>query len=118
MGEATVAHQLSAEQLATLRRILAPFAEQIEQVGLFGSRATGRARPNSDIDLVLYGALDEATIDRIWTLFDESNLALKVDVNAYDLITHAGLKAHIDQVMLPLFTKEEIGSYEKEATRS
>ena len=108
MVEIVAKHRLSNTQVATLHHILAPFAEKIELAGLFGSRATGKARPNSDIDLVLYGALDEALINRIWTLFDESELALKVDVNAYNLITHRGLKAHIDQVMLPLFTREEL----------
>lgn len=110
MTKAIAKHQLSSDQVATLRRILAPFAKKVELAGLFGSRATGKARPNSDIDLVLYGALDEALVNRIWTLCDESGLALKVDVNAYDLITHRGLKAHIDQVMQPLFTKEELTS--------
>jgi len=36
----------------------------------WNSRITNIARPNSDIDLVLYGSLDEATVNRIWTLFD------------------------------------------------
>jgi len=101
-------HGLTPEQIAAIRDILAPFAEGIELVGLFGLRATGKARPNSDIDLVLYGPLDEATVARIWTLFDASTLALKVDVIAYDLIAYPPLKAHVDAVMRPLLSKGEL----------
>jgi predicted nucleotidyltransferase len=95
-------HGLNDKQLATIRQILAPFATQIERVGLFGSRATGRYRSDSDIDMVLYGTLDEKTVDRIITLFNESSLPMKVDIQAYHLITYPPLKAHIDAVMLPL----------------
>lgn len=101
-------HGLSIQQLQAIRAILALYAEKIERVGLFGSRAAGTARPNSDIDLVLYGSLDEAAVDRIHTLFGESSLALKVDVNAYDLIAYPPLKAHIDSVMQPLFLKTDL----------
>ena len=58
-------HQLSQQQLAVLRAVLAPFADRIELVGIFGSRATGMARPNSDIDLVLYGDVEAAVVDRL-----------------------------------------------------
>lgn len=88
--------------------VLRPFASQIELVGIFGSRATGKARPSSDIDMVLFGALDDRQIQRIWTLFDTSALAVAVDVLAYDAITHAPLKRHIDNVMRPLFAKAEL----------
>jgi hypothetical protein len=54
------AHGLTAAQLAALRSALAPHADRIERVDLFGSRATGRARPNSAVDLVIRGDIDEA----------------------------------------------------------
>lgn len=103
-----VKHGLSAAQVDVLRKILAGFADKIVDVGLFGSRATGNARPNSDIDLVIYGEIDQPLVDRIWTLCESSNLALSVDVVGYDLITHPRLKAHIDQVMQPLFSQAEL----------
>lgn len=101
-------HGLSDEQLKIIKDILVPFAEDIDCAGLFGSRATGKYRPNSDIDLVLYGTLDEKTVDRISTLFNESTLPVKVDVQAYDLITYTPLKAHIDAVMLLLFKRDSL----------
>ncbi len=99
---------VSEHQRETLRRILSGFADVIESIGLFGSRATGRARPNSDIDLVLYGNVSADTVDRIWTLCDESDLAVGVDVVAYRLIDNPTLKDHIDSVMRPLFTQDAL----------
>ncbi len=101
-------HDLTADQLRIIRDTLAPYAEKIDCVGLFGSRATGTARNNSDIDMVIYGRLDEQLVDRIWSLFDESNLAVKVDINAYHLITYPPLKMHIDSVMHPLLTQADL----------
>lgn len=101
--EAPPAHGLTDRQLAILRDILAPYAARIETVGLFGSRAAGTARPASDIDLVIYGSLSDADIDRLWTLFDDSALPVTVDVVAYERIAEPRLKAHIDQGMRPLF---------------
>lgn len=101
-------HGLSEQQLEIIQRILAQFADKIDRVDLFGSRAQGTHRPNSDIDLVVWGNIDEKTADRLWTLFNESSLALKVDVLVYAQITKAALKEHIDLVSLPLFTKADL----------
>jgi uncharacterized protein len=101
-------HGLTSAQVAVLRQTLAAFGERIEAVGLFGSRATGRHRDNSDIDLVLYGPVTQRDLDRIWSDFDDSALSVPVDVVAYDLLETAALRRHIDTVMLPLFGKAEL----------
>lgn len=108
-------HGLSPHQLQIIQDILAPYAPVITRVGLFGSRALGAARPNSDIDLVLYGPVFEAVVDRLHTLFDESGLAVTVDLLAYDRIDTPALKSHIDQVMQPLFEQAELQSAKKHA---
>ncbi len=74
-------------QRAILYDVLAPFAAGFDRVGLFGSRATGRASPQSDVDLVIYGADDPRLVDRLFTLFDESLLPVTVDVVDYDRTT-------------------------------
>jgi uncharacterized protein len=99
---------LTPQQRETLLHVLAPFADRIERVGVFGSRAAGQARANSDIDLVLYGDIDAATERRIWTLLEDTNLAVSVDVVAYARIDRPALKAHIDAVALTLFEKAEL----------
>ena len=96
-------HGLSPRQLATVRRILEPWADRITAVDVFGSRATGAYRPNSDLDLLLHGDLDERAIDRLWTLFHESELPFAVDVTSYDLTTHEPLREYMDRVRRPLF---------------
>lgn len=98
-------HGLTERQLKIISDVLRPYADAIEMVGIFGSRATGKYRENSDIDLVLYGKLDEADIDRLRTLFAESALPMTVDVVAYHLIDHPPLQAHITAVIKPLFSK-------------
>lgn len=88
--------------------VLSPFADRIKRAAVFGSRALGTARPASDIDLVLYGDLSEADVARLWTLFDESSLAVSVDVVDYARLGQQPLTRHIDAVAQTLFTREEL----------
>ncbi|CAO5682266.1 MAG: hypothetical protein HEEMFOPI_01646 [Holosporales bacterium] len=99
---------LTSSQQKILKEILQQFVNQIDMVGIFGSRATGLYRENSDIDIVIYGTLKENDINRLWTLFDSSPLPIKVDVQAYSLIAYEPLKKHIDEVMKPLFLKNDL----------
>lgn len=103
-----VEHGLNRKHLAIIKRILRSQTVHIERVDLFGSRATGVYKKYSDVDLVLYGTIDAKTIDRLWTLFHESELPFKVDVHAYGLIDHGPLKEHIDEVRRILFTAKEL----------
>ncbi len=100
-------HGLKSNQLYTIKTILNHFRSHIETVALFGSRATGHYRENSDIDLVIYGDLDQAMTDRIWSLFDDSNLPMTVDVNTYHLIAYRPLKTHIDDSAVTLFSRTD-----------
>lgn len=98
---------LTPTQIQQIGAVLASVAaEGIEQVAVFGSRATGRYRPNSDLDLVVYGqGADAALQDRLWTLFQDSSLPFAVDVHSYGVIAYPPLKAHIDAVARPLFLR-------------
>ena len=62
-------HGLSQPELSLIKNILLTNAD-ITRVGVFGSRANGKYKDYSDIDLVLYGDLDERAISRINTLFE------------------------------------------------
>lgn len=107
-------HGLSNRELAMILKALTPFSASIESVCLFGSRACGQFKPYSDIDLVLFGNLQEQEVARIYTLFDESSLGLNVDILAYRHIDYLPLKRHIDDNAKQLFTHQEIktGCYE------
>ncbi|WP_154667536.1 hypothetical protein [Niveispirillum irakense] len=52
---------------------------------------------------MLYGPLTQADIDRIRTLFMESDLPIRVDVCLYDQLVGTPLCAHVDRVMRPLY---------------
>lgn len=102
------AYTLSPDRTAAIKRVLAPYADKIRLVGVFGSHALATARPNSDVDLVIYGDLDDSDVDRIWTLMDESGLPVTVDILAYNLSIYPPLRDHIDRSMKPLFTHEDL----------
>ena len=99
---------LSERDRSIIRRVLAPFADRIERVGVFGSRSLGTAAPASDIDLVLWGDLDDRTMSRLWSLFDESSLAVTVDVVAYGADFSSAFRRHIDRVAKLLFTHDDL----------
>lgn len=82
--------------------VLRPYRDRISRVALFGSRAMGNARPGSDIDLALWGDLTTRDVGRIALQFEESYLPVTVDVIAYPLLAHEGLRRHIDLVALDL----------------
>jgi predicted nucleotidyltransferase len=103
-----VNHGLTEKQLELIKHVLAPYTKQIDKVCLFGSRATGSYRENSDIDLVIHGVTEEKVINRLWTLFDESSLPYKVDVKGYELTTYPPLKLHMDDTETLLFTKDDL----------
>jgi predicted nucleotidyltransferase len=108
MPEPHAKHGLTERHLNILRSVLSPFADQIELVGLFGSRAKGTAHDNSDIDMVLYGAIDGKSVNQISASLSESMLPVTVDIVTYNALAHAPLKAHIDTVMQPLFTHNDL----------
>lgn len=99
---------LSEREREILRAIFGTFADRIDTVAVFGSRALGRAHPASDIDLVVYGSIDDAAIARIWSLLDESSLAVTADVVRYDGLGDAPLRRHIDQCAKRLFDRDEL----------
>ena len=101
-------HGLSNKQLILIRDIIREFAPGVESVSLFGSRADGSHKSYSDIDMVLYGNIEESTVDRLWTCFHESNLPYKVDLVAYCLVRYPPLKAHIDRFAKTLLPAERL----------
>jgi predicted nucleotidyltransferase len=90
-------HGLTEADLQIIHSILQPYADKIDKIGLFGSRATGKYKAYSDIDMVLYGDITEAEGNHIATLFTDSLLIYKVDVVIYNHIDYAPLRQHIDK---------------------
>ena len=112
MTRTTTDHGLSGPQIRQIKDIISQCAPDAERVALFGSRADGTYKNHSDIDLVIYGDMDEAVIRRLFTLFLESSLPYKVDVTVYQLVSYPPLKRHIDECSRTLFTEDELKNQE------
>ena len=78
----------------------------ITQVILYGSRAKGKFRPGSDIDLSLKTGDTFSFTDllRIAGDFNDSDMPYFVDVSRYNELSSEELKAHIDRVGKVLYT--------------
>ncbi|WP_126443810.1 nucleotidyltransferase family protein [Sulfuricystis multivorans] len=71
---------LDDNALAIVRRILADHLPGRE-VRIFGSRARGRAKPYSDLDLMIMGEpVDDHTRAALALDFEESDLPFRVDL--------------------------------------
>ena len=90
---------------ATLRDLVTVFRRylDLEQVILFGSRATGRATERSDIDLATRGIVDRYRLGRLSLDLDEIAIPQECEVHAYEQIDYEPLKAHIDRWGIPIY---------------
>jgi predicted nucleotidyltransferase len=78
--------------------------EDISRVVLFGSRAKGSAKDNSDIDLAVSGVSDIMAEDLALEL-EELPLPYKFDVLACDSISHKPLLEHIHRAGKVIYEK-------------
>ena len=97
---------LNAELLSDMNKILTQFPE-ITAAAIFGSRAMGKFKPYSDIDITLYGDINDINIaQHVTLLFDELPAPYKFDVLVYNEIKNPALRNHIDGVGIFVFVKE------------
>lgn len=94
---------LEPAELAEVRAILAPRLPPGVRVDVFGSRAGGRVKRYSDLDLVLEGdaELPQALLSNLAEAFDESRLPFKVDLVDRRAVSEA-FGAVIDAAKRPL----------------
>jgi predicted nucleotidyltransferase len=90
---------LSDRTLNTLDSIFRKYPG-IKQAVLYGSRAKGKYRIGSDIDLTIMAdnTFTRTDLLRIAEDFDDSDMPYFVDVSIYDKLSNQDLKAHIDRV--------------------
>lgn len=69
--------------------------QDIEKAVLYGSRAAGRYREGSDIDLCLVGSLTHTQLLRVEQAVEDLGLPYKIDLSAFDLLNGESLKASI-----------------------
>jgi len=81
--------------------------EGIREARIFGSRAKGNYRRESDIDLAVFGDVDRVVASLVASELDALPLRFRFDVQAYGCIEHAALREHIDRVARPIFTRRQ-----------
>ena len=77
---------------------------EVERAVLFGSRAKGNARPNSDIDLALYGAIHTLALERIAEELDELPTPYLFDLQAIEGLQNPALLEHIQRVGIEIYS--------------
>lgn len=75
-------HRIALADLGIAEHLL-PFASDIMAVLVYGSVADGKARPDSDLDLLVIGAVDEIDIERALAPL-KLQLGRKIDVALLD----------------------------------
>ena len=96
---------LSPEELALLTRVFRSHPE-VRGVTLFGSRAKGTHRPESDVDLALLGDVGSLQAEAIAAELDELPLPYRYDVKAFAAITLTPLREHIERVGIPIYATQ------------
>lgn len=70
----------------------------VTRVWVFGSRATGKFRPGSDLDLAVEGAATPAEFAALWTALDDLEWILPLDVVHQTSSLPAALRAELAAV--------------------
>ena len=91
---------LPEQTLSDIQRCLHERFPQLHWVKLYGSRAMGRQRPGSDVDLA-FSSVEDCSAALAGAL-EELPIPYKVDVTHWESLSHAGLRRHIDTVGIPL----------------
>lgn len=96
---------------ATWERLQATLSEYdaVEKAVLFGSRALGRARKGSDIDLVLWGprVSTRIALDVAGRLNEREPIPYHVDVLCGNALDNPDLRDHIERVGKVVYQRRE-----------
>lgn len=95
---------LNDETIKLLCSVFSQYTD-IKKVAIFGSRAKGTAKNNSDIDLAIYGIDDELMVETIATELDTLPLPYQFDVKSFGNIRNSALCEHIKRVGISIYEK-------------
>jgi uncharacterized protein len=98
---------LSAHELALLTSVFQRHPE-ITAVTVFGSRAKGVNRENSDVDLAVAGAVDPLRAEAIASELDELPLPYRFEVQSLNHISNPALREHIERVGITVYPKASL----------
>ena len=97
--------------LDLLRSVFAQYPD-LAAVRLFGSYATSRATPRSDIDIATVGITDRLRVGRLALDLEELPIPQKCDVQAYESISYEPLKRQIDEWGITIYENVHAGRTE------
>ncbi len=96
---------LKESHIAIMQDIFKQYSK-VDRVILYGSRAKGNYRPNSDIDLTLQGEqLNYSDLVAIENALDDLLLPYTIDLSIYRQIEDPDLMEHIERVGLEFYAK-------------
>lgn len=101
---------LPTATLQRFRRIFAAYPE-LNKVVLYGSRATGKAKPRSDIDLATIGIVDDYRLGRLALDLEDMPIPQKCDLTAYESIRYAPFKRHIDNFGITIYERGDLSRF-------
>jgi len=96
---------LNEDTLNTISEIFEANSK-VDKAIVFGSRAKGNYRPDSDIDIAVKGF--DLTLDDILKMqvaFEEKRIKYKIDVVDYHTIKEKALTEHIDRVGIEMYSR-------------
>ncbi len=90
-----------------LRQLLSVFEQypDLSAVRLYGSYATGKATPRSDIDLATVGMVDRYRLGQLALDLEDLPIPQKCDVQAYESINYEPLRQHINERGITIYEK-------------
>ena len=98
---------LGAEVIASIQDVFAAYPE-VQEVILYGSRAKGRYKVGSDIDLTIKGeAVDFDILSNISRELYDLPIPYTIDLSIFSNIDNQDLREHIERVGIPFFKREE-----------
>lgn len=97
---------LAPAEIALMRGVFRRHPE-ITTVRLFGSRAKETHAPQSDVDLALWGDVDDLQAEAIAAELDELPMPYRYDVKPFEAIKLRSLREHIERVGVQLYPETE-----------
>jgi predicted nucleotidyltransferase len=94
---------LSPAEMSLLLSVFAKYPS-LEKAVLFGSRSTGKQKPESDVDLVLYG--ENANFGTLFDIEDalyDAGFGLELDILLHSIIQDERLLRSIDRTAVVIY---------------
>lgn len=99
---------LSINDIRIVAGFLSRYANQIDRVSLYGSRAARTSRPGSDLDLLLSGTIDFHALLNLGVASEESDRSIAVDLKHERDLTDPRLRDEILKRCQLLFTRDDL----------